>query len=55
MAECQQSEEGVDLLVLQFHRLHQGVVVEHKAGVSQRVGGEINRVFMLQMESLKTN
>lgn len=35
MAECQQSEERVDLWVLQLHRLDQGVVVEHEARVGQ--------------------
>lgn len=54
VTEYHQSEEAVDLLVLQLHLLHQGVVVEHEVGVSQRVGGEINRVFMLQMEEIKS-
>ena len=48
VAEGQQSEEGVDLWVLQLHRLHQGVVVEHEAGVRQRVEGEVHPLCMLR-------
>lgn len=51
MAECQQSEEGVDLWVLQLHRLDQGVVVEHEARVGQRVEGEVHHLCVLVRET----
>lgn len=53
VAERQQPEEGVDLWVLQLHRLHQGVVVEHEAWVSQRVEGEVHRFCVLLSETQK--
>lgn len=53
VAECQQPEEGVDLWVLQLHRLHQGVVVEHEARVGQRVEGEVHRICVLLSERQK--
>lgn len=55
VAEGQQPEEGVDLGVLQLHRLHQGVVVEREARVGQRVEGEVHRLRALSAEeSFKT-
>lgn len=50
VAEGQQSEEGVHLGVLQLHRLHQGVVVEHEARIGQRVEGEVHPVCVLDRE-----
>lgn len=56
VAEGQQPEEGVDLRVLQLHRLHQGVVVEREAWVGQRVEGEVHRLRALSAEeSFKTD
>lgn len=55
VAEGQQPEEGVDLRVLQLHRLHQGVVVEREAWVGQRVEGEVHLLRALSAEeSFKT-
>lgn len=51
MAEGQQSEEGVDLWVLQLHRFHQRVVVEHEAWVGQRVEGEVHHLCVLVRET----
>lgn len=47
MAEGEQPEEGVDLGVLQLHRLHQSVIVEGEAGVGQSVEGEVHRLRVL--------
>lgn len=47
VAEGQQSEEGVDLGVLQLHRLHKGVIVECEARVGQWVEGEIHFLCIL--------
>lgn len=47
MAEGEQSEEGVDLGVLQLHRFHQGVIVEREAGVGQIVEGEVHNLRVL--------
>lgn len=47
VAEGQQSEEGVDLGVLQLHCLHQGVIVECEARVGKWVEGEIHFICIL--------
>lgn len=47
VAEGQQSEEGMDLRILQLHRLHQSVVIEGKARVSQWVEGEVHHLGVL--------
>ena len=47
VAEGEQPEEDVDLGASQLHGLHQGVVVEAEAGVSQRVEGEVHRLGVL--------
>lgn len=50
VAEGEQSEEGVDLGVLQLHRFHQGMIMEFEAGVGQRVEFEVHRLCVLARE-----